>query len=273
MTELQKRVVTGVLGVSLLLGLISFGGFWGVWLIGVVIALGMLIEFVNICFSLPDLKEKRLVILAAAAFLAFAYGIYPSRAISIGVFSFLGIFTYFLFTARRYQGAAFHTHCQELMYSVFGLIYLGILPLFLSAIRRDMHGREWVVVFLLIVWAGDTAAYFVGKRFGRRKLYPQISPKKTVEGAIGGLLGGVVIALLFRQIHFNQVSLVALGVVAVVVGAVSQIGDLCESLVKRAFDKKDSGSILPGHGGFLDRFDSVVFSLPIMYACMRCLSL
>jgi phosphatidate cytidylyltransferase len=273
LSELQKRIVTGVFGIGLLVALTLYGGFWGVWFLAVVISFGMVSEFVNICYELPDRAEKKLAINVAAFLLALAYGFYPVRAISIGVFSFLAIFAYFLFTARRHEGAAFQTHCRELMYSVFGLVYLAVLPLFLPAIRRDASGREWILLFLLIVWAGDTAAYFVGRKWGRHKLYAKVSPKKTVEGAVGGLLGSVIAAVLFQQSVFNYISLGAAVGIAAVVCAASQVGDLCESLVKRAFDKKDSGSILPGHGGFLDRFDSVVFSLPIMYACMRCLSL
>jgi phosphatidate cytidylyltransferase len=126
-----------------------------------------------------------------------------------------------------------------------------------------------MLLFLITVWAGDTGAYSLGSRYGKRKLYPVISPKKTVEGAIGGIGSGFVIALIYKLLLFRSLSWGGAIFIPVLIGAVSQVGDLCESFFKRAFDRKDSGSILPGHGGFLDRFDGVVFSLPIMYGCMR----
>jgi phosphatidate cytidylyltransferase len=158
------------------------------------------------------------------------------------------------------------------MYSVFGIVYLVFVPLFLIRIYESLNGTEWVVLFFLIVWAGDSGAYFAGKKFGKRKLYPEVSPKKTIEGSIGGLLAGSVVAILFKLLFFHGMSWLSVVCLPIFVGVFAQIGDLCESLFKRAFDKKDSGSILPGHGGFLDRFDSVVFSLPVMYACIRIFS-
>jgi phosphatidate cytidylyltransferase len=125
------------------------------------------------------------------------------------------------------------------------------------------------MLFFCIVWADDVVAYFVGKRFGRHKLYPLISPKKSLEGAEGGLIGGVVITVLYKLLIFNDLHWLGVVVIPLLVGVAAQVGDLCESFLKRAYGKKDSGSILPGHGGFLDRFDGVVFSLPVMYVCIR----
>ena len=127
------------------------------------------------------------------------------------------------------------------------------------------------MLFLFIVWAGDTGAYFAGKKFGKRKLYFAISPNKTIEGGIGGLAVSMFITLIFKLFFLQGMSWFLVFFVPLIVGITAQVGDLCESFLKRAFDKKDSGTILPGHGGFLDRFDGVVFSLPVMYACIRVL--
>jgi phosphatidate cytidylyltransferase len=197
------------------------------------------------------------------------YIVSPSKSLTLMVMAFMALFGFFLFTANRYDGGAFLTHCQELMYSIFGLVYLSLLPLFLPELRRLPGGREWLILFLLIVWSADTGAYFVGKKWGKTKLYSKVSPKKTVEGSIGGLLSSLAVALAFKARFVPQHGWLYIGFLALFVSGVSQVGDLCESLLKRAFDKKDSGSWLPGHGGFLDRFDSVVFSLPIMYAWIR----
>ncbi len=270
-SELTLRVVTALFGVALLLALILLTGRLGMALIAVVIALGMVYEFVSITFSLPDKKEKRGLLLGVTWLVAFFAFLIPRAEYEMLIASFLGLFCYFLFTAERHKddASAFATHFRELIYAMFGLLYLGFLPLFFVLIRDSANGMHWTLVFLFVVWAGDTGAYFAGKSFGRRKLYPAISPKKTVEGAIGGLLSGLVVAILYKVLLFRSMSWGAVVTVSLLVGVVAQIGDLCESYLKRAFDTKDSGSILPGHGGFLDRFDGVVFSLPVMYGCIR----
>ena len=181
----------------------------------------------------------------------------------------MSLFTYYLMTARRHSGPDYDRHFTELGYSVFGILYLGFLPLFLPLIRSQTGGQHWILIFFLCVWAGDTGAYFVGKKFGRRKLYPEVSPKKTIEGALGGLLAGWLVILTYKFAAFRELSVFGTAVIALTVGISSQVGDLCESLLKRAFHTKDSGHILPGHGGLLDRFDGVVFSLPVMYMCVR----
>jgi phosphatidate cytidylyltransferase len=115
------------------------------------------------------------------------------------------------------------------------------------------------------MWATDSGAYFIGKAIGKRKLWPEISPNKTVEGSIGGVVCALVVAILFvlfSNIHATIVSLMAITVVLSVFG---QIGDLVESALKRHFNVKDSGTILPGHGGILDRFDSLLFVWPLLH--------
>src|SRR5690606_12429800 len=128
-------------------------------------------------------------------------------------------------------------------------------------------GLEWLLFFFALHWIGDTAAYFVGKNFGRKKLMPWISPKKTVEGAAAHLLSAAALALVASAIFmlgpWYQVFIVAL-----LISLSAQLGDLFESFLKRAVKIKDSGKVLPGDGGFLDRFDGVVFSLPVLYTCL-----
>ncbi|MGE0615006.1 MAG: phosphatidate cytidylyltransferase [Bacteriovoracia bacterium] len=269
--ELGLRVVTGVLGASLLIALVTVGGVGGTVFLTLVLSFGMLYEFSHITFNMPD-KQQKFWVLAALALLAFVMGwMSPTLRMNSLFFTFLALFTYFLVTAQRYQGSAFLAHCQELMYSIFAIVYLIYLPLLLPAIRQDRFGQSWVLLFLFVNWAGDTGAYFVGKRFGKHKLYPLISPKKTVEGAFGGLLASMLVALICTRVFHFPIPAFLVVAIAAIVSVVSQVGDLCESFLKRAFDKKDSGKILPGHGGFLDRFDGVVFSLPAMYTLIQLL--
>jgi phosphatidate cytidylyltransferase len=148
---------------------------------------------------------------------------------------------------------------------VFGVFYV---PLFLSyavMLYGDPNGVHWVFLLLLVVAAGDTGAYYVGSYWGRHKLCPAVSPKKTVEGALGGLVANIIVGAGYTQLFLPFVSLPACLLFAVVVGAVGQAGDLFESEFKRSAGIKDSGKLLPGHGGFLDRIDALLFAAPTAY--------
>jgi phosphatidate cytidylyltransferase len=267
--ELRKRVLTGVFGGVALVLVIIKGGWIGMFLLSAGLSLAMTQEFATILFSLPDKAEKSYALLCIAWFSAIINLFASRNEFELIVTSFLSLFTYYLLTARRYHGPELLLHFRELMASLFGLLYLTYLPFYLNRIHDQPNGVQWTILFLLIVWSGDTGAYFVGKKYGRRRLYPEISPKKSVEGAQGGIALSIIVTLLFKLIFFRELHWLAILVIPAFVGTAAILGDLCESFFKRAFDVKDSGRILPGHGGFLDRFDSVVFSLPVMYALVR----
>jgi phosphatidate cytidylyltransferase len=267
--ELAKRVATGVVGAAVLLFLLLQAGAFGAFLVTLVLSMAMAREFCNLTLGLPDKLEKTYLLLVLAWVVVTLNFLFQGAELGLLLFSFLVLFTYFLLRAPRHAGPELQDHFKELMALLFGTLYLIILPLLLLRIHSATNGSRWVVAFLLMNWAGDTGAYFGGRRFGRRKLYPLISPKKTREGALAGLVGGLVATLIFKLAAFRAMPWGAVLVVPLLVGAFSQVGDLCESFLKRAYDKKDSGSFLPGHGGFLDRFDGVVFSLPVMYACVK----
>ena len=126
------------------------------------------------------------------------------------------------------------------------------------------YGHRWLFVALAIVWAADSGAYFVGRHYGRRKLSPRISPNKTVEGLVGGLACGLAVGLAFAPLAGATLAqLPAVALVAVVAVGFSVVGDLFESLLKRHVGAKDSGDLIPGHGGILDRIDGVVAALPV----------
>ncbi|MFC7300746.1 phosphatidate cytidylyltransferase [Cognatiluteimonas weifangensis] len=126
------------------------------------------------------------------------------------------------------------------------------------------NGHRWLFVALAIVWAADSGAYFVGRHYGRRKLSPRISPNKTVEGLFGGLVAGLAVALAFAPLAgATAAQLPAVALVALVAVGFSVIGDLFESLLKRHVGAKDSGDLIPGHGGILDRIDGVIAALPV----------
>lgn len=142
-------------------------------------------------------------------------------------------------------------------------MYVGIG--FHYFITARVEGLAFVVYALVIVWTTDSGAYFVGRKLGKRKLWPEISPNKTVEGFLGGIVVAVIAALIFQAIVKLDYSYVTIILISIVASIFGQLGDLVESAIKRHYDVKDSGKILPGHGGILDRFDSILFVLPLLY--------
>ncbi len=147
----------------------------------------------------------------------------------------------------------------------FGPLYCGVPLTFLAILRRDVH-PGFVILALMLAWFGDTGGYFAGRFLGKHKLYEAVSPKKTIEGAIGGLFGSMLGATLASLWYLaGSIPLWHALPLAVVGGALGQTGDLAESLVKRATNVKDSGGILPGHGGILDRVDALMFTATTVY--------
>jgi phosphatidate cytidylyltransferase len=148
---------------------------------------------------------------------------------------------------------------------LMGFLYVPLLLSHLILIRMLPHGVSWLFLIMVIVMAGDSAAYYVGSSFGKTKLYPAVSPKKSVEGSLGGLAGSVIGALICRSLFFPELTVADCVATALLLGVLGQLGDLFESLIKRSCGVKDSGVIIPGHGGILDRMDSILFAGPAAY--------
>ncbi|WP_252503578.1 phosphatidate cytidylyltransferase [Sporosarcina sp. Marseille-Q4943] len=148
-------------------------------------------------------------------------------------------------------------------FSAFSALYVGIG--FYYLIETRFYGFEYVFYALLVIWTTDSGAYFVGRKLGKRKLWPDISPNKTVEGFIGGIVFAVLFACVFQIFYPIAPSYLMLTIVTIIASIVGQLGDLVESALKRHFGVKDSGNLLPGHGGILDRFDSLLFVLPLIH--------
>jgi phosphatidate cytidylyltransferase len=152
--------------------------------------------------------------------------------------------------------------------AVMATLYVGMLGGSLIRLRSDFaaDGPHLVFFLLIVVWIGDAGAYYFGRAFGRHKLSPRISPKKTIEGGIGGVTTSVVAAVVIHYTFFPNFPLVHAIIAGVLLSICGVIGDLAESMWKRSAAVKDSGTLIPGHGGFLDRFDSIFFTAPILYA-------
>jgi len=144
-----------------------------------------------------------------------------------------------------------------------GLVYVPTLLSFLVLIRNGADGVTWIFMILCIIFAGDTGAYYAGTYLGRHKLCPAVSPGKTVEGSIGGLISNVIIGSLFKYSFLVALPWSTFLLFCLLIGITGQMGDLFESVLKRFSGVKDSGYILPGHGGVLDRIDALLFAAPI----------
>ena len=155
--------------------------------------------------------------------------------------------------------------------AVFPAIYLGV-PIALAAVIRDAWGREALLLGLLVVWISDTAQFYAGSKFGRRRLAPTISPKKSVEGAIGGFVAGVAAMVIVGRVWLPLVSVPALAAAGAALVALGIAGDLFESLLKRSANVKDSSTLIPGHGGVLDRIDALLFVVPGYYLILALLT-
>lgn len=160
---------------------------------------------------------------------------------------------------------------MDLSCTLFGVLYVPVLLSIIYAIRMSTSGQYLVWFIFLSAWGSDTFAYFVGRFLGKRKMAPKISPKKTVEGLLGGIVGAIIVSLVYVYvlelgfgIYVPNIKIIA--VLAGIFGSIfGVVGDLSASSIKRHFEIKDFGKILPGHGGILDRFDSIIFTAPVVY--------
>jgi phosphatidate cytidylyltransferase len=149
---------------------------------------------------------------------------------------------------------------------VFGIIYIPFSLSLLILIYNFENGHLYVIWFLIVVFANDTGAYYAGSNFGKRHLAPNISPKKTYMGAFGGVISSVFVGFVFYYLFFHNLEKALMAIpCSVLISVAGQVGDLFASALKRAAGIKDSGRILPGHGGMLDRIDGLIFSIPVLY--------
>ena len=222
-------------------------------------------SFIGTCeFYRMALPERTIEIWPAAScaaltiFIPFIGGERLALAGLIGLFMLFALL--FLFRIRDITSAA-----REIAYVVLGFLYIPFMLMHLVMLHQTAYGWQWLLVIMLIVMTNDSAAYYTGSAFGKHRLYPLVSPKKSIEGALGGLVGSVGGTLLAKFTFFPQLSLADALITAIVIGILGQTGDLFESLLKRSFGVKDSGNSIPGHGGVLDRLDSIIFAAPAMY--------
>lgn len=230
---------------------------------GVVLFLALL-EFNRMGLATEHSAEQWLVAVSGAVIAPLLHFQQTTLLALLLVVTFLSLALMFLF---RFSDISVVHH--RLGWFCFGLFYLPLLLGHLVLLRSLTDGQAWIFMTLFVIMTCDTFAYFVGSNFGRRKLYLAVSPNKSVEGAVGGLVGSVLAVLLASISFLPMIGLFDGILIGVLLGVVGQLGDLFESLLKRACGVKDSGNLIPGHGGILDRLDSLLFAFPVVFYLAR----
>lgn len=253
---LRDRVLSAIVLIPPILLLAYWGG---IWFLGLIVLVGVLAgwEFYALVRRSDVVPLRWLGLAMIAACVAAAYwpgSPYLAPVLTIFVVVSL-VLTLFRHDAQPVTAWA---------WTVAGALYLGILLNHFVALRNLPQGLAWLAVAVLLTWTNDSAAYFVGRAIGRHKFWPRHSPKKTWEGVVGGLVGAVLLGALLGVLWlglpwWNGALLGA------VISATGPLGDLVESMVKRQFGAKDSGNLIPGHGGAWDRIDSLLFIVPTVY--------
>lgn len=261
--NLAVRVATAAVGAPLILLLLYKGAPWGFYLLVLPAALIAAWELFNMTHPDDKVAQVMGVALTAAtsAALFFSYADPRILLTTLAVVALAGPFLT-LFRLRDMKTAGLRAMALS-----FGALFVAVPLTLLAMLRRDLgdQGPGYVVMTIMFAWFGDTGGYFAGRFLGKRKLYEAVSPKKTVEGAIGGLVGSALGAVLAHFWFLPKLSLEAGIPLALVAGALGQAGDLGESLLKRSFGVKDSGAIVPGHGGILDRVDALMLTSAVTF--------
>lgn len=265
---LGRRLFTALIGIPITIYVINYGE----WLFAAAILILTLLAWHEFYVMLQNKNIRifyNLGFLTNVLILGCAWLGNPNEIIMILFLATLFILLKVVVSGNKFTIA-------DAAFSLLGIMYIGISFSHLLLLRYSdsslnivtswgalSGGTAYLWLAFIGTWANDTFAYFVGSRFGRHKLCPAISPAKTIEGALGGMLGSILVILALGELF--KVSVGQSLVMGILVGLAAPIGDLTESAIKRFANVKDSGRILPGHGGILDRFDSILFVVPVIY--------
>ena len=256
---MKQRIQTAILALLVFVPFVVYGE-WPFALFVYVLATTGLIELLNMQKKSKSLISSFLaivflwiILLPESAFSHFSGNITNEKVLILFIMLLL---TYTVFSKNKFT-------FSNAGFLLISTIYVGIGFYFLILTRTA--GLNYVLFALFVIWATDTGAYFFGRAFGKRKLWPEISPNKTIAGALGGVLSACLVGLSFQLFYPFEHSLIIILIITILVSIVGQIGDLIASAYKRHYEVKDSGNLLPGHGGILDRMDSLLFVLPFLY--------
>ncbi|MEI7591041.1 MAG: phosphatidate cytidylyltransferase [Deltaproteobacteria bacterium] len=253
-----KRLITGIVGAPVLIAIICYGSqlLFSILITGAILV-GTL-EYASMVLRHNERVEKvELVIVALLIPIAFYLG-NVELALAVVVFAFMTIFAIHLIRI-----SADNFTIIPPMKVLFGIIYIPLTMSYFLLLRTE--SIEFVLLVLVIAMVGDASAFYVGKTWGKTKIYPMISPNKSAEGLFAIPVGALIGALIFRFLFMNHIPWYHIAIIAILGSLLGHIGDFCESMIKRTNNTKDSGTILPGHGGILDRIDCLIFIVPFVY--------
>lgn len=248
---MKQRIVTGVIGGAVFIGFLMMGSIWFAAIISILACIAY--------YELIKMSSIKLVSMPSIIGIVYIGAILLS---SLNHFQVMLSFVFLLLVLTVWSKNQFTIEQAGVLF--IGVFYIGFG--FLTFIEaRINHGLAFVLFVLIVVWSTDSGAYFTGRKLGKNKLWPSISPNKTIEGSIGGVFFAIIAALIFQVTSMTFDNWGYVLILAFIISIGGQIGDLVESGIKRHYDVKDSGTLLPGHGGVLDRFDSILFVFPILY--------
>ncbi len=257
----KTRLISGIILVALALFFICSGG---TLLLGAMVVLSIIGMFE--LYRIFNIEKTILMALGAIACCVYYTDIkfhYIEDVMVIMLAFLIGLLAVYVFTYPKYNA-------NQIMAAFFGLFYVGVMLSFLYQTRMLPMGQYIVWLIFLCSWGCDTCAYCVGVLFGKHKMSPILSPKKSIEGAVGGVVGTMLLTAIYCTVISNVFAVEEFAILPLVcisgVGAlISMVGDLAASAIKRNFEIKDYGKLIPGHGGVLDRFDSVIITAPLVY--------
>ena len=255
----MERVFSTIIAAPLVVGIIMYGHPWLFFILIASIVLVAAYEYFSMIANTGVggfLVEGLILSLIVLMSRFFSPEFFPLTIFII----FITLFVIWFFREKNVRVAI-----DSIAYTLFGIFYTAGLGGYFLLIGNLQGGRQIIVFILLFIWAGDIMAYYCGQKFGDRKLVEIVSPNKTIVGAVANIVGTIIAALLANKMFFNEIPLIHCLIVAFICGIIGQFGDLAESLIKRNCQVKDSGSLIPGHGGVLDRIDSLLFAGPAFY--------
>jgi phosphatidate cytidylyltransferase len=266
--EHKKRVTSALIGLAALLAIYFGLGHTGLILIVIAISAASYYEFLQFSGSATPGQSRALSLAAGIALSAWLCFDMPGELLALYVAA-LAVLLRGLWRVHKGGPESVVPEVQHSQSRVFGLTYMVVFPSFVTRVHALAHGPALLFFLIGVIWLGDIGAYYGGKNFGRNKLSPHISPGKTREGAIAGIVSCALWAVLWCSYALAHLPIWKWIVIAVLTSVVAQAGDLLESLYKRAYAVKDSGGLIPGHGGVFDRFDSLILAAPFFYLLLR----
>jgi phosphatidate cytidylyltransferase len=260
-----KRWITGLVALPFLIFIIIKGGVLFSAFIGLIALIGFW-EYTRVVFSDSGGTARGIIVPVAYLFIPMFVGAahYHATDLMFHLFTLYFILTAFLSVLLYNRDRLVYETTKK---TVLGVAYIPVLLSYLILIRdgEQMEGAKWIIFTLAIVFAGDIGALYTGTFFGKHKLNPAVSPKKTLEGSLGGIIVNIIIGVCFKALLLPELSWGVSVLFFISLGIAGQVGDLFESGLKRVAKVKDSGGIFPGHGGILDRADATMFAAPVAY--------